>query len=97
MSAELLFEDVRRQLIAVHEVLTPPPILAVLVPLPTAPAVRERLATLLHPRWTARWRKAPPKQRAGPPPERKTGHHNSAHRLMQEYRTQQKQETKRGK
>lgn len=86
VSAELLFEDVRRQLIALHEVLTPAEVVPLVPEITTAAQLRRRLRALLHPAWTERWRKAPAKKR--PPPHTGTSkrEHKSAYRLIQEYR-----------
>jgi len=93
VSSELLFDDVRRQLIALHEVLTPPQVVPLLVPMPTASELQKRLQTLLHSLWKERWRKSPPRKRAEPHPERKNRHHNSVHRIVQAYRSEKKQES----
>jgi len=86
VSAELLFEDVRRQLIALHEVLRPEEVVRLVPAVATAEQLRRRLRELLHPAWTGRWQKAPAKKR--PPPHSGTTRreHKSAYRLIQEYR-----------
>jgi hypothetical protein len=85
VSAELLFVDVRRQLIALHEVLAVEDIVGLLRPLATA-ALRQRLQELLHGIWTDRWRKAPPKKSTPPPRRNRQRTHASAYRLIQAYR-----------
>jgi hypothetical protein len=92
VSSELLFDDVRRQLIALHEVLNPRQVVGLFVPLPTAQAMRRHLEVLLHPLWRERWRKAPPRKRTAPHPEQKNRHHNSVHRILQAYRSKEKLE-----
>lgn len=63
VSAELLFEDVRRQLIALHEVVPAAEVARVVPVVATAAARRQRLRELLQPLWTERWRKAPANKR----------------------------------
>lgn len=93
VSSELLFDDVRRQLIALHEVVDAQQVVVLIAPVQTAQALRQRLETLLHPLWKARWRKAPPKKRAAPHPQQKNRHHTSVHRILQDYRSQKKRES----
>ena len=88
VSSELLFDDVRCQLTALHEVLNTKQVAGLLVPLLTAEAMRQRLKKLLHCSWKERWRKAPPKTRKAPHPKQKNRHHNSVFRILQEYRSQ---------
>jgi hypothetical protein len=89
VSSELLFEDVRRQLIALHEVLTPQEIVPLLPAAATAAQLRRRLQQLLYPAWTERWRKAPAKKRRPPHTARNKREHKSAYRLIQQYRLAQ--------
>ncbi|HET8644368.1 MAG TPA: transposase [Vicinamibacteria bacterium] len=91
VSAELLFEDVRRQLIALHEVLEPAEVARVLPPLGTAAALRQRLRELLQGVWTPRWAKAPAKKRQPPHTGTNKREHQSAYRLIQEFRQAQSQ------
>lgn len=91
ISTELLFEDVRRQLIALHEVLTPEAVVRLVPPLATAAQLRRRLGALLHPAWTERWQKAPAKKRTPPHAGTNKREHKSAYRLMQAYRVAQGQ------
>jgi Transposase DDE domain len=86
VSSELLFQDVRRQLIALNEVLEPKAIVPLFPPLPGVSHLRQRLQHLLHPLWTDRWQKAPPKKGPPPPPRTKKREHASAYRLIQAYR-----------
>jgi hypothetical protein len=83
VSSELLFVDVQRQMIALHELLPA----AQIVPLLAAPVpvreLRQRLERLLQPLWTERWRKAPKKKRPGPHPPRGKRECASAYRLIQ--------------
>jgi Transposase DDE domain len=83
VSSELLFGDVQRQLIALHELL---PAARIVSLLPTALPVEElrrRLEKLLHPLWTERWRKAPKKKGPGPQAPRGKRESASAYRLIQ--------------
>jgi Transposase DDE domain len=85
VSGEQLFYDVRRQLIAWEEVLTPGATVALLKGQLTAPQLRERLAGLLGGVWTERWLKAPPRKKPPqkPPPKRYIkGGHTSVYRLL---------------
>lgn len=86
VSAELLFEDVRRQLIALHEVVPAREVAALLPEVQTAAALRRRLRELLHSLWTERWHKAPAKKRAPPHSGNTKREHKSAYRLIQEFR-----------
>jgi hypothetical protein len=83
VSSELLFIDVQRQLIALHELVPA----AQIVPLVSAPVpvadLRVRLEKLLHPLWTERWRKAPRKKRGGAHQPRGKRECTSAYRLIQ--------------
>jgi hypothetical protein len=86
VSSELLFEDVRRQLVALHEVLRPGEIAALLRPVGLAAELRRRLAELLGPLWTERWRKSKPKKRSPPHSGDRKREHQSAHKVIEEYR-----------
>ena len=86
VSAELLFEDVRRQLIALHEVLTPEEVVRVLPAVARAEPLRQRLRELLQPVWTERWQKAPAQKRTPPHSGNRKREHKSAYRLIQQYR-----------
>ena len=91
VSLELLFVDVRRQLIALHEVLEPGEMAGLLPPLRTAAQLRSRLQALLWPLWTERWQKAPAKKRTPPHTGTAKREHTSSYRLIQQYRRAQKQ------
>jgi hypothetical protein len=90
VSTELLFEDVRRQVIALHEVLPPEAVVRLVPPPATAEQRRRRLGELLHPAWTERWQKAPAKKRTPPHTGTNKREHKSAYRLIQEYRLAQR-------
>jgi len=83
VSSELLFVDVQRQLIALHELLPVTRLVSLLPAPPTAVDLRTRLAELLYPLWTERWRKAPPKKRQRPRQQRGRRECASAYRLIQ--------------
>jgi hypothetical protein len=91
VSPELLFEDVRRQLIAAHEVLQPAEVVRLLPEPPSAAQLQRRLRQLLHQAWTERWHKAPAKNRQPPHTGNSKREHKSAYRLIQEYRVATKQ------
>jgi hypothetical protein len=83
VSSELLFVDVQRQLIALHELLPVTRIVSLLpAPLPVV-ELRERLEGLLYPLWTERWRKAPRKKHAAPRQQSGKRECASAYRLIQ--------------
>jgi hypothetical protein len=86
VSPELLFEDVRRQLIALHEVLKAGEVAALLPPVGLADELRQRLRALLGPLGTERWRKSKPKKRKPPPTGDRKREHQSAHKVIQQYR-----------
>jgi hypothetical protein len=62
VSSELLFVDVQRQMITLHELVPAPTIVTLLEVPPTVAQLRRRLQKLLGPLWTERWRKAKPKK-----------------------------------
>jgi hypothetical protein len=86
VSVELLFEDVRRQLIALHEVLQPAEVAQVVPAIATAEQLRQRLRQLLQSVWTPRWQKAPAKKRTPPHSGNAKREHKSAYRLIQDFR-----------
>jgi hypothetical protein len=83
VSSELLFVDVQRQLIALHQLVPPVRIVALVSPPATAEALRGRLKELLYPLWTERWRKAPRKKRMAARQQRGKRECASAYRLIQ--------------
>jgi hypothetical protein len=88
VSTELLFEDVQRQLIALHEVLAAEEIVPLLPALTTAAQMRRRLRELLHPLWTVA--EGPGEETHAAHPASKKREHKSAYRLIQQYRLAQK-------
>lgn len=93
VSPELLFADVRRQLIALHEVLDAEEIVSLLPALVTAEQLRQRLGALLHQLWSDRWQKAPAKKRTPPHSGGNKREHKSSYRLIQQYRLAQNKKT----
>ncbi len=86
VSTELLFDDVKRQLISVHTMLPADELTSLLDAIPTPEQLRHRLMELLHAQWTERWRKSPPKKRRTPHPKTTKREHSSAYRVLQEHR-----------
>jgi hypothetical protein len=86
VSTELLFDDVRRQLIALHETLEVTEVVSLIPGGLTAAQVSGRLAKILSNVWTERWRKAPSKRKK--PQEWKANErtHSSAYRVIMEAR-----------
>jgi hypothetical protein len=93
ISGEQLFYDVRRQLIAWEEVLTPQATVALLKAKLTAQPLQARLRALLAGVWTQRWLKAPTREgpRRKPPPKQYIkGGHTSVYRLLLQERQKEK-------
>jgi len=90
VSTELLFDDVRRQLIALHETLAPTEVVSLIPADLTAATVSKRLTDLLSNVWTERWRKSPSKRPK--PPEWKASKrtHSSAYRVLRDARLSQR-------
>lgn len=92
ISTELLYEDVRRQLTALADVVgLTRAVDLLLVPVGStlsAGLVRERLEELLADVWTERWRKAVNKKARQHPPKTRGREHTSVHRILDECRRQ---------
>ncbi len=92
LSLEMLFTDIREQLISVATLVqweSVPPLLA---PNQTAENVQKRLQELLGPLWRPIWRKSPT-QRGRPKPvpnKLRPSQHRSAHRLIEEHKMKQR-------
>lgn len=87
VSTELLFDDVRRQLTALHEVVAADAVAALFTARPTAEQLRARLGALLGSVWTERWRKAPAKRRKPAAVTKPSARdHTSVHRILEEHR-----------
>jgi hypothetical protein len=85
ISTELLFDDVRRQLVALDELVPPVEVIELCdIPL-TAAGVRQRLTKLLRSVWSARWVKAPRRKRS-PQPKSGKRDHTSVYRIMLKHR-----------
>jgi hypothetical protein len=81
ISTELLFDDVRRQLVALSTVVEPPKIASLFATVPTAQAMRAKLTKLLQGVWTDRWIKAPSRKRR-PPQKQSKRDHTSVYRIL---------------
>lgn len=85
ISTELLFEDVRRQLVALTELVPASRVAALVEAVATAAAVRAKLERLVRSVWTDRWIKAPRRKRQ-PPQKKSKRDHTSVYRILTEYR-----------
>jgi hypothetical protein len=85
VSAEKLFGDATRQLIAWNEMVPPVETIACFGTRPRRAWLRRRLRALLRATWTERWIKAPPKKYRKPP-LKGTQTHCSAFRILQEHK-----------
>ena len=97
ISTELLFDDVQRQLIALHEMVEATQIVALIPSGLSANELAQQLRKLLHGIWTPRWLKAPPKSKQPPPKASTQRTHNSAYRLLQHDRLARTAEQRRRK
>jgi hypothetical protein len=85
LSTENLFGDVRRQLIAWTEMITPEQTVELMQTTWTASQVGRRLRQLLHGQWSERWIKSPSNTHKTPRPHRAAyprGGHSSVYRLL---------------
>jgi Transposase DDE domain len=90
LSAEMIFEDLKKDLIGLHEVLRVEELLACLPVVPTEEQLKARLAELLGGLWSARWKKVVnPKPRPHQPPARQSGAHTSVHKVLEEAKQRQ--------
>lgn len=87
LSLEMLFRDVREQLIAVATLVPWQDIAYLLTPIASAIELRQKLQKLLGGLWSTLWRKCPSKRgRPKPIPNRdRPSKHRSAYRLIEEY------------
>jgi Transposase DDE domain len=92
ISTELLFDDVRRQLIALYEMVGVACAERLFVAVPTAEMVRTRMRQLLSTVWTDRWIKATSRKRR---PKQTSGqrNHTSVYRMINAYRQSQRKNT----
>ena len=90
ISNEKLFYDVKRQLVAVSELVDVEPLLSLLGEVPTAAELRECLREGLRGAWSDRWWKAPSSGRGGHQKvkTRVLGNHTSTYRVLQQARKQ---------
>src|SRR3954467_5415022 len=90
ISNEKLFYDVKRQLVAVSELVDVEPLLSLLGEVPTAAGLRVRLRDGLRGAWSDRWWKAPSSGRGGhrKVKARAPGNHTSTHRVLEQARNQ---------
>src|SRR3954463_13764508 len=86
ISNEKLFDDVKRQLVAVSELVDAEPLLSLLGEVPTAAELREFVRERLREEWSDRWWKAPSSGRGGHQKvkTRVLGNHTSTYRVLQE-------------
>jgi hypothetical protein len=93
ISNEKLFYDVKRQMVAVGELVEVDSLLPMLGEVPTAAKPRDCLRETLRVAWTDRWWKAPSSGRGGHQKvkTRVLGNHTSTYRVLQQTRAQKKQ------
>jgi Transposase DDE domain len=90
ISNEKLFYDVKRQMVAVDELVEVDSLLALLGEVPTAAELRERLRERLRGAWSNRWWKAPSSGGGGHQKvkTRVLGNHTSTYRVLQQVHEQ---------
>jgi hypothetical protein len=90
ISNEKLFDDVKRQLVAVSELVDAEPLLWLLGEVPTAAELREFLRERLRDEWSDRWWKAPSSGCGGHQKvkTRVPGNHTSTYRVLQQTQRQ---------
>jgi hypothetical protein len=90
ISNEKLFYDVKRQMVAVSELVKVEMLLSLLGPVPTAAALRERVQERLRGAWSDRWWKAPSSGGGGHQKvkTRVLGNHTSTYRVLQQLHEQ---------
>lgn len=88
ISNEKLFDDVRRQLISIAELIKVDSLLRILGTAPSADELRLRLSERLKGAWSERWWKAPSSGGGGHKKEKKRvlGNHTSTYRVLQQTR-----------
>jgi hypothetical protein len=93
ISNEKLFYDVKRQMVAVSELVKVGRLLSLLGAVPTAAELRESLRDGLRGAWSGRWWKAPSSGHGGhqKAKTRVPGNHTSTYRVLQQVREQKKQ------
>lgn len=91
ISAENLFDDVQREMIAWSVVITPEATLEHFQGEWTAVRVKARLSELLGSLWRDRWRKSPPKKKKPPHPTKGKREHGSVFRILEAHAQKLKQ------
>ena len=90
LSAEMIFEDMRKDLVGLKEVLTAEGLLGCLSVPPTEGQRKGRLAGRLGGLWSPRWKKVVNKKaRPHKPKARQSGAHSSVHKVLQAARQRQ--------
>jgi hypothetical protein len=101
LSAEMIFEDMKKDLVSLHEVLSVEELLGCLSVPSSAEQLKERLAGLLGGLWSPRWKKVVNKKpRPHKAKAKQSGAHTSVHKVLEEAKQRrppkqprQKQET----
>lgn len=86
ISTELLFEDVTKQLVALHELVEAGRVVELLPAVSTAAVLRQRLGRLLRSVWSECWIKAPTTKRKPSASQKGKRDHTSVFRLLQAHR-----------
>lgn len=94
ISAEKLFDDVERELIAWNVMFDRQVTIDYFQPL-TAAALQARLRALLGSAWSDTWIKSPPQERHGKTPRKRTRSHNSVYRILQAHCRRKTRQTSR--
>jgi hypothetical protein len=90
LSEEMIFEDMKKDLIGLHEVLSVDELLGCLAVPPSEEQMKERLTVLLGGLWSARWKKAVnTKPRTHKPKAKQSGAHTSVHKVLEQAKQQQ--------
>jgi hypothetical protein len=96
VSLEVVFEDVKKDLVALHEVLGVEELLGALAEVPqTQGQMQEKMAALLGGMWSARWKKAVNKKpRPHKDKARQSGAHTSVHKVLQQAKQAKREQDK---
>lgn len=86
VSPELLFYDVRRQLVALYELVKVETLERLIEPASSVAEMKVRLERLLAGVWTERWRKTAKKRKPSPPKPAGQRDHTSVYRLLNAHR-----------
>lgn len=90
LSTEMIFEDMKKDLVGLHEVLSVEELLGCLSVPPTEGQMKGRLAELLGGLWSPRWKKVVNKKpRPHQPKPRQSGAHTSVHKALQQAKQHQ--------